>query len=68
MFTKMLMLMPSTPVVLLAIAVLAVLVILTWFVGGTAPNRRVAPRAGADSRKGYEASSIKNAASMKQAA
>jgi uncharacterized membrane protein YqiK len=67
MFLKMLMLMPST-LLLLAIAVLIVLVVLAWFVGGTAPNRHVAPRPGAYSRKGDEASSIKNAASMKQAA
>jgi hypothetical protein len=67
MFLKMLMLMPSTPVVTRdrdADSARG----LAWFVGGTTPNRHVAPRPGAYSRKGDEASSIKNAASMKQAA
>jgi len=38
------MFMPSTSVILLAIAVLAVLLTLAWFVGGTAPNQRMARR------------------------
>ncbi len=69
--TKMLMniFMPSTPAVLLAIAVLAVLVILAWFVGGTAPIRHVARQPDADSRNaGEEPSSMKTAASTKKAA
>jgi len=67
MFMKIFM--PSTPVVLLTITVLAVLVILAWLVGGMAPNRRVASRLGADSRKDDKASSRPgNAASTKKAA
>ena len=61
--------MPSTPAVLLAIAVLTVLVILAWFVGGTAPIRHVARQLDADSPNGgEEVSSMKAAASTKKAA
>jgi hypothetical protein len=62
------MFMPSTPVVLFAIAVLAVLVILAWFVRGTARNRSVAPRRGADSPTGDGTRSIENAVLTKKAA
>lgn len=61
--------MPSTPTVLLAIAVLTVLVILAWFVGGTAPIRHVVRQLDADSRNsGEEARSMKAAASAKKVA
>jgi hypothetical protein len=59
---------PTTPVVLFAIAVLAVLVILAWFVGGMTLNRRIAQRPGTNSNKGDEASPIRNGASTRKAA
>jgi hypothetical protein len=53
------MFMPSTSVILLAIAVLAVLLALAWFVGGMAPNQRVARRLRANANKTGEASLAK---------
>jgi hypothetical protein len=50
------MFMPSTSVILLAIAVLAVLLTLAWFVGGMAPNQRIARRLRANANRTGEAS------------
>jgi len=61
--------MPSTPIVLLGVAVLAMLLALAWFVGGMAPNQRIAQRMEANPDKsGGEASPITQAGSTKDAA
>ena len=66
------MFMPSTPVLLLGFAVLAVLLTLAWFVGGMAPNQRVTRReAATNADKGasqVKASQTRNADSSSKAA
>jgi hypothetical protein len=66
MFTEMFM--PSTPVLLLAIGVLAVLLTLAWFVGGTAPNQRMARRLRANAKRTGKATPGGNESSTSEAA
>jgi hypothetical protein len=61
------MFMPSTPVLLLAIAVLAVLLTLAWFVGGI-PNQRMARRLRANANRTDEASPASKEPSTSKAA
>jgi len=62
------MFMPSTSVILLAIAVLAALLTLAWFVGGMAPNQRMARRLRANANKTDEAGTASNEPSNSKAA
>lgn len=62
------MFMPSTSVILLAIPVLTVLLTLAWFVGGMAPNQRVARRLRANANRAGEASPASKEPSTSKAA
>ena len=62
------MFMPSISVILLAIAVLAVLLTLAWFVGGMAPNQRMARLLRANANGTGEASTASKEPSTSKAA
>jgi hypothetical protein len=55
------MIMPSVSVILVAVAVLAILLVLNWFIGGLAYNRLPTCQAG-DLSRSAESALIKKAA------
>src|SRR5690242_1764223 len=59
------MIMPSVSVILVAVAVLAILLVLNWFIGGVAYNRRFTHQAH-DLSKDAEAALTKKAAAKAQ--